>query len=310
MELSIVVPCYNEESVLPETAKRLSELLEKLVASAAVDGTSRIYFVDDGSKDATWSLITALAARLPRIKGIKLSRNCGHQLALLAGLLTVPGDAVISIDADLQDDLGAIEHMIDAHAKGSEIVFGVRRKRDTDTLLKRFTAEGYYRLLGVLGVEVVFNHADYRLMSRKALNALSAYEEVNVFLRGLIPQLGFRTSTVYYDRTERFAGESKYPLRKMLSLAWNGITSFSPTPLRIITGLGFIIAMVSLLLSIWALSVRLLGYYTVPGWASSVVAFYFLGGLQLFSIGLIGEYLAKIYLEVKRRPRFLIETTI
>jgi glycosyltransferase involved in cell wall biosynthesis len=255
-------------------------------------------------------LIEALAAQQPRIKGIKLSRNCGHQLALLAGLLTVPGDAVISIDADLQDDLDAIEHMIDAHAKGSEIVYGVRKKRDTDTLLKRFTAEGYYRLLGVLGVEVVFNHADYRLMSRRALNALSTYEEVNVFLRGMIPQLGFRTSTVYYDRQERFAGKSKYTLRKMLALAWNGITSFSPTPLRIITTVGFVIAMLSLALSVWALTVRLLGYYTVPGWASSVVAIYFLGGLQLFSIGLIGEYLAKIYLEVKRRPRFQIETTV
>lgn len=310
MELSIVVPCYNEESVLQETAGRLSELLQKLVAAGTVRGTSRIYFVDDGSTDATWSLIEALAARRPCFKGIKLSRNCGHQLALLAGLLTVPGDAVISIDADLQDDLGAIEHMIDAHAKGSEIVYGVRKKRDTDTLLKRFTAEGYYRLLGVLGVEVVFNHADYRLMSRRALNALSAYEEVNVFLRGMIPQLGFRTSTVYYDRQERFAGESKYTLGKMLALAWNGITSFSPTPLRIITAVGFVIAMPSLALSVWALTVRLLGYYTVPGWASSVAAIYFLGGLQLFSIGLIGEYLAKIYLEVKRRPRFQIETTV
>ncbi|HEV2270734.1 MAG TPA: glycosyltransferase family 2 protein [Steroidobacteraceae bacterium] len=310
MELSIVVPCYNEESVLPETARRLAELLQKLIAGGTVRATSRIYFVDDGSTDATWSMVAALAARLPCIKGIKLSRNCGHQLALLAGLLTVPGDAVISIDADLQDDLDAIEHMIDAHAKGSEIVYGVRKKRDTDTLLKRFTAEGYYRLLGVLGVEVVFNHADYRLMSRRALNALSAYEEVNVFLRGMIPQLGFRTSTVYYDRQERFAGESKYTLRKMLALAWNGITSFSPTPLRIITAVGFVIAMLSLALSAWALTVRLLGYYTVPGWASSVVAIYFLGGLQLFSIGLIGEYLAKIYLEVKRRPRFQIETTV
>ena len=310
MELSIVVPCYNEESVLPETANRLSELLQKLVAGGTVRGTSRIYFIDDGSTDATWGLIEALAARLPCIKGIKLSRNCGHQLALLAGLLTVPGDAVISIDADLQDDLDAIGHMIDAHAKGSEIVYGVRKKRDTDTPLKRFTAEGYYRLLGVLGVEVVFNHADYRLMSRRALNALAAYEEVNVFLRGMIPQLGFRSSTVYYNRQERFAGESKYTLRKMLALAWNGITSFSPTPLRIITTVGFVIAMLSLGLSVWALTVRLLGYYTVPGWASSVVAIYFLGGLQLFSIGLIGEYLAKIYLEVKRRPRFLIETTV
>lgn len=310
MQLSIVVPCYNEESVLPETARRLVTLLQGLVQTGEVDASSHVYFIDDGSKDATWSLIESLAAKSPELKGIKLSRNCGHQIAVLAGLMTVPGDAVISVDADLQDDLGAIERMLAEFRNGSEIVYGIRKRRDTDTFVKRATAEGYYRLLARLGVEIVFNHADYRLLGRRALSALSGYEEVNVFLRGLIPQLGFRTSCVYYDRAERFAGESKYPLRKMLALAWNGVTSFSAAPLRFITGFGIIIALVSLALSVWALWVRLFGHSAVPGWASSVVPIYFLGGLQLFSIGLIGEYLAKTYLEVKRRPRFIIERSV
>lgn len=310
MEVSIVVPCYNEQAVLPEIAKRLVALLASLSDAGKVAPSSRIYFVDDGSKDGTWNLIESLAAESSAIKGIKLSRNCGHQIALLAGLLTVSGDAAISVDADLQDDLAAIEPMIDAFKNGSEIVYGVRKRRDTDTLLKRFTAKIYYRLLARLGVEIVFNHADYRLMGRRALKALSCYEEVNVFLRGLIPQLGFKTATVFYDRQERFAGESKYPLGKMLALAWNGVTSFSAAPLRLITGLGFVIALCSLALTVWALSVRLFGHSAVPGWASSVVPIYFLGGVQLFAIGLIGEYLAKTYLEAKRRPRFFIETTL
>ncbi len=310
MELSVVVPCYNEESVLPETAKRLVSLLQHLITSRAVTASSRIFFVDDGSKDQTWALIETLASQEPMIKGIKLSRNCGHQIAVLAGLLTVPGSAVITVDADLQDDLDAIEAMIRAHQAGSEIVYGIRRSRRTDTWMKRFTAEAYYRFLAFLGVEIVFNHADYRLMGRRSLTALAAYDEANVFLRGLIPQLGFRTSTVYYDRSERFAGESKYPLRKMLALAWDGVTSFSAAPLRFITALGFVIAFGSFILTVWALWVRLFGHSAVPGWASSVVPIYFLGGLQLFSIGLIGEYLAKTYLESKRRPRFIIETTV
>ncbi|HEY4215068.1 MAG TPA: glycosyltransferase family 2 protein [Steroidobacteraceae bacterium] len=310
MQLAIVVPCYNEESVLPETAKRLRALLGQLVTADKVDAASRIYFVDDGSKDRTWALIEELARQEPVFKGIKLSRNCGHQIALLAGLLTVPGDAVISIDADLQDDLGAVEPMIDAFLSGHEIVYGVRKKRDTDSFMKRATATGYYRLLERLGVEIVFNHADYRLMGRRALQALATYDEVNVFLRGLIPQLGFRTSTVYYDRLERFAGESKYPLRKMLALAWNGITSFSAAPLRFITGIGIVIAVCSFGITAWALAVRLFTHNAVPGWASIVVPIYFMGGLQLFAIGLIGEYLAKTYLESKRRPRFFIETSL
>jgi glycosyltransferase involved in cell wall biosynthesis len=265
--------------------------------------------VDDGSKDRTWALIEVLAAEDQLFKGIKLSRNYGHQFAVLAGLLTVPGDAVISVDADLQDDLGAIELMLAEHAKGSEIVYGIRKRRDTDTFMKRATAEGYYKLLKWLGVEIVFNHADYRLMGRRALTALEAYGEVNVFLRGLIPQIGFPTSSVYYDRMERFAGESKYPMRKMLALAWNGVTSFSAAPLRFITGAGLVIALISMGLSVWALWIRLFGQ-AVPGWASSVVPIYFLGGLQLFATGLIGEYMAKTYLESKRRPRFFIEKTV
>lgn len=310
MQLSIIVPCFNEDAVLPETAARLAAVLHGLTAAGKVGESSRIYFVDDGSTDGTWPLIQRLAAERPVVKGIKLSRNCGHQLALLAGLLTVPGDAVVTIDADLQDDVSAIGEMVDAHLAGSEIVYGVRRKRDADTPMKRISAEWYYRLLKTLGVEVVFNHADYRLMGRRALQALASFSEVNVYLRGLIPQLGFRTSIVYYDRGERFAGESKYPLRKMLALAWNGVTSFSTKPLRMITAFGAIIAGISLCATVWALSVRLLGYYSVPGWASSVVAIYFLGGLQLFSIGLIGEYLSKVYLEVKRRPRYVIDTSV
>jgi glycosyltransferase involved in cell wall biosynthesis len=310
MQLTMVVPCYNEESVLPETAKRLCALVAQLIESGKIDASSSIYFVDDGSKDATWSLIETLAGKEPKVKGIKLSRNCGHQVALLAGLLTVPGDAVISIDADLQDDLGAVEPMIDAYRNGHEIVYGVRRKRDTDTWAKRVTATTYYGLLKRLGVEIVFNHADYRLMGRRALNALATYDEVNIFLRGLIPQLGFRTSTVYYDRLERFAGESKYPLRKMLALAWNGVTSFSAAPLRFITGIGILIALGSFGITIWAIVLRLFTHNAIPGWASTVVPIYFVGGLQLFATGLIGEYLAKTYLETKRRPKFFIETSV
>lgn len=310
MQLSLVVPCFNEESVLPETARRLLLLMADLIDTHKIAASSQIYFIDDGSTDETWPLIESLVSRERMVKGIKLSRNCGHQIALLAGLVSAPGDAVISVDADLQDDLAAIAPMIEAHANGSEIVFGVRRKRDTDGFMKRFTALTYYRLLEKLGIQIVFNHADYRLMGRRALQALGGYDEVNVFLRGLIPQLGFRTSTVYYDRLERYAGESKYPLRKMLALGWNGITSFSTVPLRFITAIGFSIALGSFAITLWALGVRLYTHNAVPGWASIVVPIYLLGGLQLFAIGLIGEYLAKTYMETKRRPRFFIETIL
>jgi glycosyltransferase involved in cell wall biosynthesis len=237
----------------------------------------------------------------------QLSRNRGHQNALLAGLLDVKGDVVISLDADLQDELGAIEKMILAHRQGSDIVFGVRKSRDTDTFFKRFTAEGYYRLLEHFGVEVVFNHADYRLMSRRAIEALREFNEVNLFLRGIIPQLGFSSSIVYYGRVERFAGESKYPLSKMLALAWEGITSFSTVPLRIITALGFLISLASFGITLWALFIRLFSDQAVPGWTSTVVPIYLLGGIQLLCIGIIGEYLAKTYMETKQRPHFFIE---
>ncbi len=310
MNLSIVVPCYNEQSVLPETARRLIQLLDELTKEQLISGTNRIYFVDDGSRDQTWPIIESLAAECEAIKGIKLSRNRGHQQALLAGLLTVPGDMVISMDADLQDDLSAVAGMIRAHQGGAQIVYGVRNARPSDTGFKRVTAEGFYRMLRLLGVEVVVNHADFRLMSRRALQALGQYEEVNLFLRGLIPQLGFQTAAVYYERKERLAGESKYPLGKMLALAWDGITSFSAAPLRLITGFGFIVAIGSLATTVWAICIRLFGTTAVPGWASTVLPMYFLGGIQMLAIGVIGEYVAKIYMESKKRPRFIIEKAI
>jgi glycosyltransferase involved in cell wall biosynthesis len=309
MKLSIVVPCYNEQEVLPETARRLRVVLAQLVASGKIEPASHVIFVDDGSKDATWSLIEDESRAHPDTRGVKLSRNRGHQNALVAGLFHATGDIVISVDADLQDDLGAIERMVDAHTAGADVVYGVRKRRDTDTRFKRITAEGYYKLLGAMQVQVVFNHADYRLLSRRAIEALKQFGESNLFLRGIIPQLGFPSSIVYYDRAERFAGESKYPLRKMLAFAWEGITSFSAAPLRMITGLGLLISLASFLVTLWAVWVRLFSETAVPGWASTVVPVYLLGGVQLLCIGIIGEYLAKIYLEVKRRPRFFVERT-
>jgi glycosyltransferase involved in cell wall biosynthesis len=307
MELTIVVPCYNEQEVLPETLRRLMPLIADLVARGKILADSGVVLVDDGSKDRTWSLISEAAAADPRVRGVKLSRNRGHQYAMMAGLFRASGDAVISIDADLQDDLGAIEKMVDAHAKGADIVYGVRAQRQVDTFFKRFTAEGYYRLLDLLGVEVMFNHADYRLLSRRALEALKQYDESNLFLRAIIPQLGFPSAVVTYDRAERFAGESKYPLGKMISLAWQGVTSFSAAPLRAITTAGVLISIGSFVVVLWALWVRFFGNASVPGWASTVVPMYFLGGVQLLCIGIIGEYLAKIYAETKRRPRYFIE---
>lgn len=307
MILDIVVPCYNEEAVLPATIGRLDSLLTSMVERDLVDPSSHVIFVDDGSSDRTWQLIREAAGQSKIFRGIKLSRNRGHQNAVLAGLLDATGDAVISIDADLQDDLEAIEEMLTAFTQGSDIVFGVRKSRDADTIFKRLTAEGYYWLLNRFGVEVVFNHADYRLMSRRAIEALKGFSEVNLFLRGIIPQLGFPSSIVYYDRAERFAGESKYPLKKMLALAWQGVTSFSTVPLRMITVLGLLISLASFGITIWAIVIRLFSTLAVPGWASTVVPIYLLGGIQLLCIGIIGEYLAKIYLETKRRPHFFIE---
>lgn len=308
--ISIVVPCYNEEEVLPETISRLLPIIHDLVETKRISERSAVVFVDDGSRDRTWQLIEEGAQAHPHIRGLKLSRNRGHQHALLAGLHTVLGDAVISIDADLQDDIRVIKDMVEAFRAGRDIVYGVRTERTSDSFFKRFTAEKYYTLLHIMGVELVHNHADFRLLSRQALEALKCYDEVNLFLRGVIPTLGFSTSEVEYVREERFAGESKYPLHKMLSLAIQGITSFSPAPLRLIAGLGLFVSFISLLLIIWAVVVRIYNPAAVPGWASSVIPIYFIGGIQLLSMGVVGEYVAKIYLETKRRPRFFIERSI
>lgn len=309
-KIAIVVPCFNEEEVLPETVLRLSKLLNQYIANGKAGADSCIYFVDDGSRDRTWALIEEFSQKNPYVHGIKLSRNRGHQNALLSGLMSVDGDVVISVDADLQDDLDAIGSMLDAYAQGCDIVYGVRSRRDTDSFFKRFTAQGYYRVLQVMGVDVIFDHADYRLMARCAVEALRSYEESNLFLRGIVPTLGFKTTKVYYERHERFAGESKYPLRKMLALAWDGITSFSPVPLHMITALGMLVSIISACLGLLTLAIRLFTELAVPGWASTVVPVYFLGGLQLLGIGVIGEYLAKVYVEVKRRPRYIIEKRI
>jgi glycosyltransferase involved in cell wall biosynthesis len=305
--LTIVVPCYNEQEVLPETGARLRALLNDLVSERKIHPDSHVLFVDDGSRDRTWAIIEALASSDRAMRGIKLSRNRGHQTALIAGLFSATGEAVVSVDADLQDDLAAIGHMVDAHHAGADVVYGVRKRRATDTFFKRFTAEVYYRLLAFMGVEIVFNHADYRLLTRRVIEALRGFEEKNLFLRGIIPQLGFPSSVVYYDRAARFAGESKYPLRKMLAFAWEGITSFSAAPLRMITGLGLLISFGSFGVTLWAVWIRLFTELAVPGWASTVVPMYLLGGVQLLCIGIIGEYLAKVYVEAKRRPHYFIE---
>jgi glycosyltransferase involved in cell wall biosynthesis len=306
--LTIVVPCYNEEAVLPETARRLSDLLGKLEFQETIS-KGNVCFVDDGSADTTWQLIDGYSARDAHVRGIKLSRNFGHQSALLGGLLSVSGDLVISVDADLQDDLGAIEKMVAAHSAGADIVYGVRRRRVTDTRFKRISAEMYYSVLRRMGVNLMHNHADYRLLSRRVVEVLRQYEERNIFLRGLIPQLGFSAAVVYYDRCERFAGVSKYPLSKMLGLAVEGITSFSDVPLKIITVLGLFISAASFATALWALWVRISNPDAVPGWASTVIPMYMLGGVQLLCMGVIGQYLVKIYYETKHRPRFIVEKT-
>lgn len=304
--LDIVVPCYNEEAVLPETARQLAALLDALGAAGSV-ASAEVHFVDDGSRDRTWALIEALHATDARLGGIKLSRNRGHQNALMAGLSASTADVVVSIDADLQDDPAIIADMVDAYRGGAEIVLGVRSDRGTDSVFKRVTGQGFYRFLKGMGVEIVFDHADYRLMSRRALGALAQYTETNLFLRALIPQLGFTVATVPYRRAERFAGESKYPLRKMLAFALDGVTSFSTRPLRLITLLGFLVSSVSFALGLWALCVAVFTTHSVPGWASTVVPIYLICGVQLLCIGIIGEYIGKIYFETKRRPRFIID---
>jgi glycosyltransferase involved in cell wall biosynthesis len=304
--LSLVVPCHNEEQVLLETASRLGVLLDVLTRESLVIEPS-IYFIDDGSVDGTWRIIERLAGEDPRIHGIKLSRNFGQQNAILAGLLTAPGDMLITIDADLQDDIAAIEDMVRAFHRGAEVVYGIRRSRQTDSVFKRTTAEYYYRLLRVMGVQLMFNHADFRLLSRRVVEELRNCKESNLLLRGLIPQLGFHSELVYYDRHTRFAGETKYSISKMVSLALNGITSFTEIPLKVITILGLLVSLFSFGLAAWALIAKILHAAVVPGWASIVIPLYMLGGIQLLCLGVIGQYLAKIYSEAKARPRFIVE---
>jgi len=310
VRIAIVVPCYNEEEVLPETNLRLLALLTKLSKQKLITDDSSIHYVDDGSKDKTWTLIESLAAGDARAHGIKLSGNRGHQNALLSGLLSVEGDAVVSIDADLQDDVAVIENMVHEFIRGAEVVYGVRDSRKTDTGFKRNTALMYYGLMKKMGVDLVHNHADFRLLGRRAVEALRQFGEVNMFLRGIIPLIGYRAATVNYDRAERFAGVSKYPLRKMLTFAAEGITSFSIVPLRLITLFGFLVSGFSFAMIIFIIYGALILKAVIPGWASSVVPIYFLGGIQLLSIGILGEYVAKIYLETKQRPRYFIEKTI
>ncbi len=306
-----VVPCYNEEQVLPETVKRLTEKINELVAGGLASEKSRVLFVDDGSKDRTWELIEKYSIESKYIGGVKLSRNRGHQNALLSGLMTAKGkcDCAISLDADLQDDIGVLDQFVKKYQEGCEVVYGVRSSRETDTAFKRGTAQGYYKFMAMLGVDIVYNHADYRLMGSRALDALAGYREVNLFLRGIVPLIGFRSDYVYYERSERFAGESKYPLKKMLKFAVDGITSFSVKPLKIISNLGIIICLLSVIFFIYSL----ISFFTgssVAGWASIMCSIWFLGGLQMLCIGIVGTYVGKIYSESKHRPRFIIDKTI
>lgn len=307
-KLMVVIPCYNEEAVLPETARRLTVKMKALTDAGLCDEDSRVLLVDDGSKDRTWEMIRDLHAENPLFEGLKLSRNRGHQNALLAGLMTAKTccDFSISMDADLQDDMDAMDRFIAEYDDGCDIVYGVRNKRETDTFFKRQTALAFYRLMKGLGVDITYNHADYRLMSRRALAALAEFREVNLFLRGLAPLVGFQSGYVYYDRNERFAGESKYPLKKMLAFAIDGITSFSVKPLRLITTLGLIIFLVSLAMLVYTLISFIVGH-TVTGWTSTLASIWLIGGIQLLSLGVIGEYIGKIYNESKHRPRFIID---
>ena len=309
--LYLVVPCYNEQEVLPETSKRLKEKMESLMERNLISRDSRIMFVNDGSKDRTWSMIEELHEQDPIFAGVKLSRNRGHQNALLGGLMTAKeyADMTISLDADLQDDIDVIDQMVEKYYDGCEIVYGVRSARTTDTFFKRFTAERFYHMISMMGGEIVFNHADYRLMSKRALNELANYKEVNLFLRGIVPMIGFKTDVVTYERHERLAGESKYPLKKMLALAVDGITSLSIKPIRFIVFLGFMIFMCSILMLIYSLVQHFLGNTSI-GWTSLIVSIWAIGGLQLLAIGVIGEYIGKIYLETKERPRYIIEKVL
>ncbi len=306
--LYLVIPCYNEEAVLPETSKQLSEKMDTLINSRKISPESRIVFVDDGSKDRTWEIISELHEKDRIFQGVKLSCNKGHQNALLAGLMTVKDccDMTISLDADLQDDINAIDQMVDKYYEGCDVVYGVRNARDTDTFFKKFTAEGFYKLMKAMGSDIVFNHADYRLMSRRALDGLKSFKEVNLFLRGVVPMIGYKSDKVYYARKERFAGESKYPLKKMLAFAWEGVTSLSTKPIKMITFLGGAIFLMSIIMLIYSF-VRHFTGETEIGWTSTIVSIWALGGLQLLAIGIIGEYIGKVYLETKERPQFIVE---
>ena len=307
--LFCVIPCYNEQEVLPETSARILAKLKYMIAQGKIAEDSRVLFVNDGSKDTTWSLICDLHEKDPHFQGLNLSKNMGHQNALLAGLMTAMKycDMAVSMDADLQDDIDAIEQMVDKfNNEDCDIVYGVRSKRKTDSFFKRATAEGFYKVMNGLGANTVYNHADYRLMSRRALEALSEFGEVNLFLRGIVPMIGFKSDVVYYERAERFAGESKYPLRKMINFAIEGITSLSTKPIKMITSLGFGIFFVSIIVLIYSL-VRYFTGHTIPGWTTTVLSVWAIGGLMMISLGIIGEYVGKIYLETKSRPRFIIE---
>lgn len=305
--LYMVIPCYNEEEVLPETTKRLEKKLGDLIKKKVISEKSKVMYVNDGSKDKTWELIKKINKDNSMFTGICLSRNRGHQNALVAGLLTAKeyADVVISMDADLQDDINAIDEMLEKYYDGCDIVYGVRSARKTDTFFKRVTAEGFYKFMQMMGVDVVYNHADYRLTSKKVLNNFQNYKEVNLFLRGIFPLIGYKSDKVYYERAERFAGESKYPLKKMLNFAWDGITSFSVKPLRLICTLGFVILFISIIIMIYSLVRKLTGN-TIDGWTFLNISIWFIGGLQMISLGVIGEYVGKMYNETKARPRFII----
>ncbi|MDR0526350.1 MAG: glycosyltransferase family 2 protein [Spirochaetaceae bacterium] len=307
-----ILPCYNEEEVLPETSKRLLQKFLSLAEKNYISAESRIIFVDDGSKDSTWKIIEKLHNKNDIFGGLKLTGNCGHQNALLAGLLTFKdnADAFISLDADLQDDIDAVDEMIRRFTEGNDIVYGVRKSRARDTFFKKTTALAFYKLMRFMGVDLVYNHADYRLMSKRALNDFAGYKEVNLFLRGIIPLLGYKSCVVLYERHERFAGESKYPLKKMFAFAVQGITSFSIKPIRLITFIGFSVFFLSLMILLYVLSIKYIAGVAVSGWASMILSIWMLGGLQLLTTGVIGEYIAKTYLETKRRPRFAIEKSL
>ena len=306
--LYLVIPCYNEEKVLPETSRQLKEKLNHLILNEKISPESRIVFVDDGSKDKTWEMISHLHLQNKIFQGIKLTRNKGPQNALLAGLMTVMDhcDITISLDADLQDDINAIDEMVDKYHEGCDVVYGVRSARKKDTVFKKITAEGFYKLINSMGAEIVYNHADYRLMSRKALEGLQSFEEVNLFLRGVVPMIGYKSDKVYYERKERFAGESKYPLKKMLAFAWEGITSLSTKPIKFISLLGGLIFIISIIMLVYSLVRHFMGE-TETGWTSMILSIWSLGGLQLLAIGIIGEYIGKVYLETKKRPKFIVE---